>query len=144
MNLRTGLNIEPGKAICYSGFREGQEPGGIVPSYDEIKEDLLMLHNHWKYLRLYDCDEHSDIVLEVILKEKLNFFNVFVEDNNSYEILNAVKEIESSYNLDEVESTEYQEEIKSFIKSSSYSFNSRANYSNSFIQDYQKEYFRND
>jgi exo-beta-1,3-glucanase (GH17 family) len=73
MNLRTGLNIEPGKAICYSGFREGQEPGGIVPSYDEIKEDLLMLHNHWKYLRLYDCDEHSDIVLEVILKEKLNF-----------------------------------------------------------------------
>ena len=73
MNLRTGLNIEPGKAICYSGFREGQEPGGIVPSYDEIKEDLLMLHNHWKYLRLYDCDEHSDIVLEVIQKEKLNF-----------------------------------------------------------------------
>ena len=73
MNLRTGLNIEPGKAICYSGFREGQEPGGIVPSYDEIKEDLLMLHNHWKYLRLYDCDEHSDTVLEVIQKEKLNF-----------------------------------------------------------------------
>jgi len=73
MNLGTGLNIEPGKAICYSGFREGQEPGGIVPSYDEIKEDLLMLHNHWKYLRLYDCDEHSDIVLEVIQKEKLNF-----------------------------------------------------------------------
>lgn len=73
MNLKTGLNIEPGKAICYSGFREGQNPGGIVPSYEEIKEDLLMLHNHWKYLRLYDCDEHSDIVLDVIQKEKLNF-----------------------------------------------------------------------
>ena len=73
MNLRTGLNVEPGKAICYSGFREGQEPGGIVPSYDEIKEDLLILHNHWKYLRLYDCDEHSEIVLDVIQKENLNF-----------------------------------------------------------------------
>ncbi|WP_299521732.1 glycosyl hydrolase family 17 protein [uncultured Lutibacter sp.] len=73
MNLRTGLNVEPGKAICYSGFREGQEPGGIVPSYDEIKEDLLILHNHWKYLRLYDCDEHSEIVLDVIQNEKLNF-----------------------------------------------------------------------
>ena len=69
----TVLNIEPGKAICYSGFREGQNPGGVVPSYEEIKEDLLMLHNHWKYLRLYDCDEHSDIVLDVIQKEKLNF-----------------------------------------------------------------------
>ncbi len=73
MNLMTVLNIEPGKAICYSGFREGQNPGGVVPSYEEIKEDLLMLHNHWKYLRLYDCDEHSDIVLDVIQKEKLNF-----------------------------------------------------------------------
>jgi len=74
MNLKTTLNIEPGKAICYSGFREGQSPEtGIFPTYEEIKEDLLILHNHWKYLRLYDCDEHSDIVLEVIQKEKLNF-----------------------------------------------------------------------
>ena len=67
------LNIEAGKAICYSGFREGQSPGGVFPSYEEIKEDLLILHNHWKYLRLYDCDKHSEIVLEVIKKEKLNF-----------------------------------------------------------------------
>lgn len=67
------LNIDYGKAICYSGFREGQSPGGICPSYEEIKEDLLILHNHWKYLRLYDCDEHSEIVLEVIKKEKLDF-----------------------------------------------------------------------
>lgn len=73
MNYSKELNIEPGKAICYSGFREGQQPGGIVPSYDEIKEDLLILHNHWRYLRLYDCDPHSEIVLEVIEKEKLNF-----------------------------------------------------------------------
>ena len=42
MNYSKELNIEPGKAICYSGFREGQQPGGIVPSYDEIKEDLLI------------------------------------------------------------------------------------------------------
>tara|TARA_R110001583_G_scaffold39260_10_gene126014 strand:- start:9969 stop:10904 length:936 start_codon:yes stop_codon:yes gene_type:complete len=73
MNFNPILNIEPGKAICYSGFREGQKPGGNVPTYNEIKEDLLMLHNHWKYLRLYDCDEHSEIVLDVIQKEKLNF-----------------------------------------------------------------------
>ena len=73
MNYIEELNITPGKAICYSGFREGQKPGGITPSYEEIKEDLLLLQGHWKYLRLYDCDEHSEIVLEVIRKEKLNF-----------------------------------------------------------------------
>jgi exo-beta-1,3-glucanase (GH17 family) len=73
MNYIKELNIEPGKAICYSGFREGQNPGGAYPSYEEIKEDLLMLQNQWKYIRLYDCDQHSDIVLEVIEKEKLNF-----------------------------------------------------------------------
>ena len=73
MNYIEELNITPGKAICYSGFREGQKPGGITPSYEEIKEDLLILHKHWKYLRLYDCDQHAEIVLEVIQKEKLDF-----------------------------------------------------------------------
>lgn len=67
------LNVGAGKAICYSGFREGQKPGGKVPSYEEIKEDLTLLHKHWKYLRLYDCDEHAEIVLEVIEKEKFDF-----------------------------------------------------------------------
>jgi len=73
MNYSTALNMAPGKAICYSGFREGQRPGGVVPSYEEIKEDLLMLHNNWQYLRLYDCDPHAETVLEVIQKENFNF-----------------------------------------------------------------------
>ncbi|MBT8231773.1 MAG: glycosyl hydrolase [Saprospiraceae bacterium] len=62
-----------GRAICYSGFREGQQPGGICPSYEQIKEDLLILHNEWQYLRLYDCDQHAETVLEVIKNEKLDF-----------------------------------------------------------------------
>lgn len=61
------------QAICYSGFRDGQQPGGISPSYKEIKEDLLLLQNDWKYLRLYDCDEHAQTVIEVIQKEKFEF-----------------------------------------------------------------------
>ena len=67
------------KAICYSGFREDQQPGGVCPSYDEIKEDLLILKKNWKYLRLYDCDEHADIVLEVIEKEKLENYKMQYE-----------------------------------------------------------------
>ena len=60
-------------AICYSGFRNGQQPGGITPSYEEIKEDLLILQSEWKYLRLYDCDEHALRVINVIQNEKLDF-----------------------------------------------------------------------
>lgn len=67
------LGLPYGNGICYSGFREGQYPGGICPSYEEVKEDLLILKNNWKYLRLYDCDEHGETVLEVIRKEKLDF-----------------------------------------------------------------------
>ena len=61
-------------AICYSGFRDGQGPDtGIFPSYDEIKEDLLLLQPYWQSLRLYDCDVHAETVLEVIRNEGLDF-----------------------------------------------------------------------
>ncbi|MGB5435485.1 MAG: glycosyl hydrolase family 17 protein [Maribacter sp.] len=73
MKYTEELQIEPGKAICYSGFREGQMPGGKVPTYEQIKEDLLILQKHWKYLRLYDCDAHAEIVLNVIQKENFDF-----------------------------------------------------------------------
>ena len=52
MSYTKELNIEAGRAICYSGFREGQRPGDVFPGYDEIKEDLLILHNHCRYIRL--------------------------------------------------------------------------------------------
>ncbi|WP_396187182.1 glycosyl hydrolase family 17 protein [Flavobacterium sp.] len=71
MNSFEALNLIPGRAICYSGFRDGQQPGGISPTYEEVKEDLLLLKKHWKYLRLYDCDEHAETVLQVIQQEKL-------------------------------------------------------------------------
>lgn len=67
------LGLPPGNAICYSGFREGQQPGGLYPSYEEVKEDLLILQKHWKYLRLYDCDQHGETVLKVIQQENLDF-----------------------------------------------------------------------
>ncbi len=72
-NFFKQFNIDFAKAICYSGFRDGQQPGGITPSYEEIKEDLLLLQPYWKYLRLYDCDEHAQRVINVIQQEKLDF-----------------------------------------------------------------------
>jgi exo-beta-1,3-glucanase (GH17 family) len=70
MSKRTNIQVE--KAICYSGYREGQQPGGVMPSYSEIKEDLSILQRHWNYLRLYDCDEYAELVLEVIQTEKFD------------------------------------------------------------------------
>lgn len=73
MNTFEKLNIAPANAICYSGFRDGQAPNGVYPSYEEIKEDLSLLSKNWKYLRLYDCDAHAKRVLEVIENEKFDF-----------------------------------------------------------------------
>ncbi|HPF02044.1 MAG TPA: hypothetical protein P5180_07300 [Bacteroidales bacterium] len=63
-----------GNAICYSGYREGQSPeADIHPSYEQVKEDLMILKGRWQYLRLYDCNSHAETILEVIRKEKLGF-----------------------------------------------------------------------
>jgi exo-beta-1,3-glucanase (GH17 family) len=62
------------KAICYSGFRNGQSPEtGTFPTYDEVKEDLEILQGQWRFLRLYACDEHATTVLKVIEQEGFSF-----------------------------------------------------------------------
>lgn len=62
------------RAICYSGYRDGQSPGsGKNPSYRQVKEDLLILQGQWQSLRLYASDAHSRTVLEVIRQEKMAF-----------------------------------------------------------------------
>lgn len=74
MTIKTTLNLPQGNAICYSGYREGQSPRtNIFPSYDEIREDLLILQDNWSLLRLYDCSQHAHTVLEVIATEDLDF-----------------------------------------------------------------------
>ena len=68
------LKLPTGRAICYSGYREGQSPDTkTYPTTDQILEDLLILQPHWHLLRLYDCSLHGKRVLEVIQREGLNF-----------------------------------------------------------------------
>ena len=71
MDYTEVLGIKKGAAVCYSGYRNGQRPGHIYPSYDEVKEDLFIIKKQWQYIRLYSCDEHSKTVLEVIKNENL-------------------------------------------------------------------------
>ena len=68
------MKLPTGNAICYSGYREGQSPGDqVYPSKAQISEDLHLLHQHWRLLRLYDCSVHGERVLEVIRNERLDF-----------------------------------------------------------------------
>jgi exo-beta-1,3-glucanase (GH17 family) len=71
MDYTTSLSIPKGLAVCYSGFRDGQRPGDVYPSYEQVKEDLEIIKNHWNYIRLYSCDQHALTVLEVIRNEQL-------------------------------------------------------------------------
>lgn len=76
--------LEYGKAICYSGYREGQSPGGKMPSREQIKEDLeILLADGYRYIRMYDPNEHARMVLELIRDEKLPMQCIIGVDNFS-------------------------------------------------------------
>lgn len=62
------------KAICYSGYRDGQSPeSGDIPSYEQVRQDLVILQDQWQSLRLYASDAHSETVLAVIKNEGMPF-----------------------------------------------------------------------
>lgn len=74
MQITNLPHLKAGNAICYSGYREGQSPDTqTYPSVDEIREDLHILKKHWRYLRLYDCTQHAERVLQVIREDQLDF-----------------------------------------------------------------------
>jgi exo-beta-1,3-glucanase (GH17 family) len=72
------LLIGVSRAICYSGFREGQHPdrgeGAVNPSYEETLEDLKILSrdSYFKLIRLYDSGENSQMILKVIDENSLD------------------------------------------------------------------------
>jgi exo-beta-1,3-glucanase (GH17 family) len=66
------------RAVCYSGFRTGQHPdrgdGAVNPSYDEVLEDLNIITEKMNFnlIRVYDCSENSQMVLNIIREHHLN------------------------------------------------------------------------
>ena len=42
MDYTSFFGVKKGLAVCYSGYRNGQRPGHIYPSYDEVTEDLTI------------------------------------------------------------------------------------------------------
>ena len=82
------MDLEVGNAICYSGYRDGQSPqDGSFPSHVQVSEDLHILAKNWRFLRLYDCSLHAEVVLEVIRDEAMDFkvmlgANMLAEESN--------------------------------------------------------------
>jgi len=47
------------KAICYSGYRDGQGPGSAEPSEAQVREDLTLLKNYTHEIRTYGSGKGS-------------------------------------------------------------------------------------
>lgn len=61
-----------GKAICYSGYRQGQSPKTEVPTKEQIEEDLdILVKEGYQYIRMYDPNLHARRALEIIREKKL-------------------------------------------------------------------------
>lgn len=61
-----------GHAVCYGPHRDGQRPGGPDPSPDELREDVLLMTQHWKLLRTYGASSVADDLLTVIRDDGLD------------------------------------------------------------------------
>ncbi len=91
-----------GRCISYSGYREGQNPQEqIYPSQDEILEDLRILEKNWLMIRTYGADQHSEDVLQVIRREKINLkvlLGIWLDGEPGHEQDNA-RQIETGIRL---------------------------------------------
>ncbi len=60
-----------GQAVSYGCYREGQAPGGTGPSPEEILEDLNIITRHWNLIRVYNADDDTRRILEMIRDRQL-------------------------------------------------------------------------
>jgi len=71
-------NFEPylndkwiGSAISYGCYRKGQAPGDIGPTKAEILEDLNIITEHWNLIRVYNADDDTERIFEVIRENNI-------------------------------------------------------------------------
>lgn len=65
-----GIGTVP-RAISYDGYRRGQRPGGLDPSYEQVAEDMHLLASHFDLIRVYGTGSHTETILEVLRGEGL-------------------------------------------------------------------------
>ena len=60
-----------GNAVAYGCYRRGQAPGLMGPSESQILEDLQLITDHWKLIRVYGADDDTRRILDVIRQHDL-------------------------------------------------------------------------
>jgi exo-beta-1,3-glucanase (GH17 family) len=90
-----------GRAIAYSGYRDGQSPdSGVHPSQRQVAEDLRILARNWRLIRVYGSGRQGEDVLEVIRREKIDLavmLGIWLgrepgsEESNEREIANGIR-----------------------------------------------------
>ncbi|MFO7659415.1 MAG: hypothetical protein R6V77_00710, partial [Candidatus Cloacimonadaceae bacterium] len=60
-----------GQAVSYGCYREGQAPWAEGPSKAEILEDLNIIKKYWNLIRVYNADDDTQNILEVIQANNL-------------------------------------------------------------------------
>lgn len=96
------MSIPYGKAICYSGYRIGQNPiDGLFPSDQEILEDLKILEKDFDYIRMYDQSEYTYKTLFLIKKHQIKL-KVLLTMNLLGEISNHQCSWGGRYTVDEI------------------------------------------
>ncbi len=92
-----------GAAASYGCYREGQAPGEKGPTKAEILEDLEIIAKNWNLIRVYNADDDTQRILEVIKESDVPIkvmLGVWLEneDNNpaarQSNIINVLRGIE--------------------------------------------------
>ncbi len=60
-----------GQGISYGPYRETQSPGGLLPTGEELAEDLNLISEHWNLIRMYGSSELAEDVLRIIHEREL-------------------------------------------------------------------------
>lgn len=60
-----------GNAVSYGCYREGQAPGKTGPTEEQVIEDLSIIQKHWNLIRVYNADDDTELILNVIRKNNL-------------------------------------------------------------------------
>lgn len=60
-----------GEGISYGPYREGQGPGGELPTQEQLLEDLEIVSKRWNLIRMYGSTDVAEDVLKLIRQKKL-------------------------------------------------------------------------
>jgi exo-beta-1,3-glucanase (GH17 family) len=77
---------KPFLAICYEGYRDGQEPGGVEPTCDEVQQDLNIMLPYTHGIRTYGSSpaDHDGMCIPGIADQLGLDFHMGIWVDNTY------------------------------------------------------------